>query len=133
MAYAQTTPVVVQTVIGGRRHWHISFSETEASSSSEWSVPATVDLPRCGTITFYTASLTAGTGTTIQPVVTKAAGAASTSINYLGQVSAAAANVRAKMDTRFDGLSRLYGKSTANNAAADHAITTEITLAEGHD
>lgn len=132
MAYAQTTPVIVKTTINGRRYWHISFSETECGPSTEWTVPASADLPKCGTITFYTASLTAGTGTTVQPIVKKATGVASTSINYLGQVSAAAANVRAKMDTRYNGMEAMFGLSTPNNAATDHSVTTEITLAEGH-
>ena len=136
LAYAQGTVSVLQTMAGGRRVWSITFTETGASSTSEWTISSTVwtnnQLPRAGVITLYAATLTAGTGTTIQPKVMRATGAATTSINHIGQVTAPAQHISDATGVRFDGVSALFGVSTPNDATADHSITTEITIMEGH-
>ena len=133
---AQGSVTVVPGKSAGRRFWHISFAETSATSTSEWTISAATwssyDLPRCGVITHYNAVLVSGTGTTLQPIVRRATAAASTSIDYLGQVTAAAQHVNDASGIYFSGVTALFGASTPNNAAADHSITTEMTIFEGH-
>ena len=133
MAYAATVNVT-SGVTSGRRWWFVSITETGASSTSEWSVPASEHLPEQGTITLYKADLTAGTGTTIQPKLGRATNPTVDTQNWIGQIAAAGAAINDASRLYFSGLTGgiLYGRSTPNNAAADHSITTEITIWDGH-
>lgn len=131
MAYTQSTPTVKVTMEGGRQVVRISFTETETSSTSEWVVTDS-RLPRMGTVVLYKADLTAGTGTTIQPKMGRATNPTVDTQNWIGQISAAAGAINDASPLRFANLAGvLYGRSTPNNAAADHSVSTEITIISG--
>ena len=131
MAYAQSTPVITRRVRGGKQVLLITFTETEAASGSEWSVSG---LPVVGTITHYKATLTAGTGTTINPKMGRAAAFVVSTQDHVGTNSTTAAHINDGSDLRYDKLTAgvLYGRSSPNSAVADHSIATEITVVEGH-
>ena len=140
MAYAQTDPVVTRDLRGGRYVYVVTFTETEAAAGSEWSIAAAKGLPLLGTIVLYKATLYAGTGTTIQPAVGRAAGVlwtigtkAVTSQAHIGQVSAAAVVINDATGIRYRLLDTgiMYGRSTPNNAAADHSVVTELHIIDG--
>lgn len=137
MAFAQSAVTRIEWVHGGRRFIHISFSETEAAATSEWSVTG---LPRCLTLLRYKATLTAGTGTTINPRLGRATSWTASTQNDIGTNTTTAAHITDQTKvaiilteiTAGDDRGTLFGKSQANNAAADHAISTELTFCVGH-
>jgi hypothetical protein len=137
MAYAQSAITRVEWVHGGRRFIHLTFTETEAAATSEWSVTG---LPRCLTLTRYNATLTAGTGTTINPKLGRATGWSASTQDDIGTNSTTAAHINDNTKLAFvllaavtgDDKGTLFGCSQANNAAADHSISTELTFVVGH-
>lgn len=130
VAEAAATVEVAQIArAGGRDQVMVTIAETSASSASEVTISG---LPRCGVIVSYRATLSAGTGTTIHPVVGLAAGFATSTQDHLATATTTAAFVNEQGATAFcsaDG--KLYVRSTPNNAAADHTITTQIVIVEG--
>ena len=132
MAYVQTTPVVTRTRVGGRKIVRITFVETGATSTSEWSVSDGM-IPSIGTVKLYKADLTAGTGTTIQPKMGRATAPTVDTQDWIGQISPAAGAINDAAPLYYAGLTgTIYGRSTPNNAAGDHTIYTEIEIVEGH-
>jgi hypothetical protein len=128
MAYTATVTTANKTV-SGRRYFIIEVTETECAPASEFTVDGLPSGPL--TLVLYRATLTAGTGTTIGPV---GGNAASFSANTQGQefsISAAAHVSESTHVPLFLRGNKLVVRSTPNNAAADHAITTYITIAEG--
>jgi hypothetical protein len=114
---------------GQPRWWHIVISETSVGAASEWDV-SPPNFPRAGMIVNFKAVLTAGSGTTIQPSLGRAAAytAATTDPDFISEQSAAAASIADQSAVRFDGGSgSLYGRS-AVDAGADNSITTEILV-----
>lgn len=133
MAYSATV-TVEKIQRGPRRAWIVRCTETDAAATSEWTIPNSAQLPEFGTITLYKADLTAGTGTTIQPKVGRATGPTAATMDWVGQISAAAAYINDATPLRYSGLGDgrvLYIRSTVD-AGADNAISTEITIVEGH-
>ena len=132
MAYAGTS-TVVETVRNGRRHVLVTLSETEAASGSE----AIVDgVPITGTIVGYRATRSAGTGATIDPIAGRAAAFVAAGQDFIGQNGTAAAYVDPISMTGlpwryYSATGKLFVRSTASNAAADHTITTEILILDG--
>lgn len=136
MAYAQSATVThSRRLVDGRRMWRIVVTETECAATSEWDVApgdcAGVLLPVDGTITSYHAVKTAGTAATLQPILSRTTAPATTQIGYIGAQTAAAASVHDNASIPYRGLGTLYGRSRPD-AGADNAITTEITIVEGH-
>ncbi len=131
MAYAAAV-TVEKKVISGRRTLVIAVAETEAAAASEFEVPCHGITE--GTITCYRATLTAGTGTTINPIVGRAAGFAADTQDHVGTNNTTAAHIPDTSNLRFyiDALGSLWIRSTVNDATADHSISTEITISEGH-
>ena len=133
MAYVQTTPVVRRFSVSGREFLFISFTETEASPTSEWSVTG---IPPTGQVLLYHSTLTAGTGTTIQPFLGRITGFAANSEYYIGGSTTAAVSVNESSVLTYtygviETTQTLFGKSVPNNPAADHTIITEILIGEG--
>lgn len=134
---AVTVVVTEYAMPGQRRHFRVVVSETNVSSASEWNTgmdTSNPKLPHTGTVTLTKGDLTAGTGTTFQPKLGRAATPTANTIQYFGQVSAAAAFINDATPLRYDNLTTgiLYGMSMPNSAVADHTITTEFTVVEGH-
>lgn len=127
MAYAATVTITHSANVNGRRYLVVTVAETEANSTSEYSfsVPFLV-----GTIASLKATRTAGTGTTIQPMIGTATGVAVSTQAREYQAPAAAAHQREAPMRSFYGPI-LYVRSTPNNAASDHTITTEWIIAGG--
>jgi hypothetical protein len=149
MAYAATVIITDRVDANGLRRCTINVSETEASSTSEWSTEASATntvtvngvslatgqawaLPRSGRIVHYQATETAGTGTSIQPRLGKVTGWTASTQADIGQVTAAAMYINDATPLAFtlrpSDTGTLYGRSTPNNAAADHTIVTSIAL-----
>lgn len=128
MAYAATVAVTRET-ISGRRIYRVTIAEVEARDTSEATITG---VPVLGTIVSYRATLTAGTGTTITPVVGRAAAFAASTQNYIADPGSAGAHIDDSTHVPYySATGTLYVRSTANNAATDHAISTEILIAEG--
>ena len=132
MAYAQSAVTVRASTVNGRRHWHITFTETEVGASTTATISG---LPEKGTITMVRVAATYTTGSSVRPAFGRTVGwtAAGTDINHIGQVSAAAASINDGTNLRYSGLiaGTLYYRSIAN-AGSDTSTTVEITVVEGH-
>jgi len=133
MAYTQSEPVVTRTMNGGRYIWRVSFTETEASSTSQWTV-SDGSLPLSGTIILYTATRTAGTGTTIQPEIGRATGWTINTQDHIARQTSAAAHIHDSTGAIYALVTAspaLFGRSTPNSAVADHTIYTELLIIDG--
>ena len=131
MPYAPTAeqqPTV--SVIRGRRHFRWVVAETLASQTTEFVIAGA---PLIGTMTLYQAKLTAGTGTLINPRIGRAAAFALTDLGaYTSSLTAAVINDATNL--RYTSTTgKLSIRNYPNNAAADHSISTEIEIVEGHD
>jgi hypothetical protein len=151
MAYAATISWT-KTRVSGRDMIRIRIQEAEAASTSEWKTSNTavtnpvtgvqggddddVPLPQNGTITLIQSTLTSGTGTTIAPVLGKVASFVANTKDELSDSPAANGwhNIATQIPYSFPpGVKPvIYGRSTPNNAAADHTIDTLIVVIEGH-
>lgn len=128
MAYSATVTRRVD-VVQGEKHVVFTVVETEAANSSEFEL---VGVPVIGTIVRYEATLIAGTGTTINPIVGRAAGFAANSQDHIGTNTTTAAHVHDQTALRYDSTSgSLFIRSTVNNATADHTVHTEVVVREG--
>lgn len=134
---AQSAVTRQEWVHGGRRFIAISFSETLARDTSEWTVTG---LPRCLTLYRYNATLTAGTGTTINPKLGRATGWTASTQNDIGTNTTTAAHINDNTKVGFvllasvtgDDIGTLFGCSQANSTAIDHTIATELLFCVGH-
>ena len=127
MAYAAAVTTEIKT-ISGRRHYLISVTETEASSTSEYEITG---LPNAATLVLFRATLTAGTATAIEPTGGNVAGFSASSQGQEFAISQAAhINESTHVPLRLVG-NKLVIRSQPRNAAADHSISTLITIVEG--
>ena len=127
MAYAATTSIAYDGV-----NAVVTVSETEAASSSE----ATVQLPFVsGRVLKIVSELTAGTGTTVRPILgtaTDPAGSAADTIVSIAAASAAAA-LNAVTDPAPPFLTTdgaLYHRARVD-AGADNSISTTYYIQRG--
>jgi hypothetical protein len=128
MAYAAAVTVAVE-VISGRRHYLVTIAETEAAAASEFTVP---NLPQRGKIMSYKAKRTAGTGTTVDPIIGRSATPTTATLDAIWENGTAAGNIDSFPGVQYySSTGTIYGRSTPNNAAADHTITTQILIVEG--
>ena len=128
MAYAGTSTVVRRTA-RGRRYFIATLTETEAAAGSEATIAG---LPALGRVVDVHATLTAGTGTTIDPEGGRAAAWVDLAQDEIWQNGAAAAHISAQPGKPYySATGTLYWRSTPNSAVADHSIVTQITIAEG--
>ncbi len=128
MAYSATVTEASKGADGGRNHWAMSIAETEAAAGSEWSVGG---LPKRVTIFAYKATLTAGTGTTINPILGNAAAFTASTQGHLATNDTTAAHINDQTRLRaYLPTGTLYGRSTVD-ADTDNTIATEILIVEG--
>ena len=130
MAYSYGTPsIVTQTGPDGREYYLITISETEAASGSEWVVTG---LPKVGRLLLYKATRTAGTGTTINPILGSAASFSASTQNHIATNATTAAHINDATSLPLAlPTGTLYGLSTPNSAVADHTISTLMVIAAG--
>lgn len=123
---------VQKTVDAGRLAWRVLVVETNVADVNEVEIEG--GFPAEGTITSYEADLLAGTGTTINPMLGKAAAFVEDDPDHIATQSEAAARINDNTSLQYSGLQdgKLYLQSGANNAAADHNITTRFTVVAGH-
>lgn len=127
-AIAQVTVSPVAQV-SGRTHYLVTVAETGARDTSEVTVSG---VPYCGTIVSLRAKLTAGTGTTIHTRAGTAASFVADSYDEIIEATATAAQyVETGSAPYCTSTGTLYLRSAPNNAATDHAITTEIVIVAG--
>lgn len=132
MAYAATVAVSYKGAVNGRETFLVTITETEAAAASEWSVTG---LPDIGTITHYQATLTAGSGATINPILGKAASFSADTQNHIATNTNTAVHINDGARTPYTlqgGAGTIYGRSTVN-AGADNSISTLFVVVEGHD
>lgn len=128
MPYAAVV-TVTPTVISAKRHYLVLVSETLARDTSEYSVPG---IPQRGKIVSYRATLTAGTGTTIAPKIGTAAGFVASTQAHVATQSPAAIYINDQSELKYQVTTgTLYIRSTVNNVAMDHSISTEILILDG--
>jgi hypothetical protein len=129
MAYAAV--ITANTItITGRRYAIVNITETEAAAGSEWSF----QLPfRTATLVKYAATLTAGTGTTINPILGRAAAFVAGTQDHISTQNATAAHVHdmTRLGLTVLASQLLVGRSTCDDATADHSIDTELVFVEG--
>jgi len=130
MAYAAVENNHEIRVHSGRRYLYVKVSETEASSAAgaefSFKMPFTE-----ATLVKYKATLTAGTGTTINPKLGKATGWTASTQNDIGTNSTTAAHIDDESKVTFYSAGVVFVHSQANNAATNHSITTEMIFIEG--
>jgi hypothetical protein len=131
-ALAASTCTVTAFQIDGRKHVLASIVETGARDTTE---VACTGVPVIGQILSYKATLTAGTGTTINPIVGRAASVAASTQNHVLTLGTTAAHVHERNSTSvyYSSTGALYVRSRPNSSATDHAISTEILIVEGLD
>jgi hypothetical protein len=112
-----------------RRYYVYLVTETGALDTSTYELTST---PSVGAFIQVTAQLTAGTGTTVQPEFGAITGWTDASINEFARVTTAAAFVNQSNVGNFATRgSSVWVRSSPNNAAGDHAITSRIVILEG--
>ena len=130
MAYAAT---ITYTSAGKSGAGILQIVEVEAAATSESEIVlATYGIPPIGRIHTQLCRLTAGTGTTVDPVIgdtTDPAAAATWKIEN----ATAAALIHNQPDSavRYAGITSFFHRAVPNNAAADHSITTTYYISEG--
>ncbi len=136
-AMAYTCTITTQeTVFGadGHKYMHVVLSETAARDTSQCTITG---LPLVGTVVSYRADRTAGTGTTVHPIVGLTNGFTASSINQLWLSPTTADFVTFASTDLFMYTSTstttatLYLLSQPNSTATDHAISTDIVIRYG--
>lgn len=126
---AATVTVSPIATVASRSHVLVSVTETGNRDTSEVTISG---LPACGTIVWYRAKLTAGTGTTIHPRLGTAASFTADSYDEVLETTATAASLVEAGSTPYcTSTGTLYLRSAPNNAATDHAITTQFVVVAG--
>lgn len=116
--------------ISGRRYLVVTVTETNADAAQEWSFEFPSAL---WTLMSFHATLTAGSGATINPILGRAAGFAADSQDHIATQSSTAADINDQTEIVCNltaAAPTLYGRSTVN-AGADNAITSVLVFAEG--
>ena len=130
MPYVSTVVGPTTSVIKGRATYRWTISETGAAPTDTWTITGA---PAVGTISLYRANLTAGTGVTINPRLGRTLAFTTTTNDVIGVSTTVAALVNDGTALKYSGLTsgKIFGRSLPSNAAADHAISTEIVIVEG--
>lgn len=130
MAYTATVTGPTTYTINGIRYIRWTITETEAASTSEFSITG---VPQMGTVVHYQATLTTGSGTTITPKLGKSGSFSSSTQNHIATNTTSAAHINDSTNVRFGGLTKdvMFIRSTPNSATADHGISTLIEVVEG--
>lgn len=132
MAYVSTVTGPTISMIKGRAHYRWTVSETGAAPTDTFTLTGA---PAIGTVVLYRATLTAGTGVTINPRLGRTAAFTTTTNDVIGVSATTAALINDGTQLKYAGLTgaKIYGRSLPSNGAADHSVSTEIVVVEGHD
>lgn len=130
MPYVSTVVGPTINVIKGRATYRWTISETGAAPTDTWTITGA---PAVGTISLYRANLTAGTGVTINPRLGRTLAFTTSTNDVIGVSATTAALINDGTALKYSGLTsgKIFGRSFPSNAAADHAISTEIVIVEG--
>lgn len=131
MAYASTV-TVSEMQVSSYAGWRVTITETEAAASSEVEIVlADYGLPSFGRVITQMSNLTAGTGTTVDPILGSATNP-STAIWRVENDTAAVRvhNVPATGIAYGDEITSLFHRSNVN-AAADNSITSVYYILKG--
>ena len=126
-----TTLAVSNVVIDGRKHVTVLVSETSATTTSDVEI---TDIPIRGTIVGFTATLTAGTGTTINPGFGLANGFTDVTQDSIGRSTTTSVNVQDQTELRYDTSNDTDGSiwiQWAVDAATDNTVFAQILIVEG--
>ncbi len=132
MPYVSTVVGPVTSVIRGRATYRWTVSETGAAPTDTFTLTGA---PAVGTVVLYRANLTAGTGVTINPRLGRTLAFTTTTNDVIGVSATTAALINDGTNLKYSRLTagKIFGRSLPSNAAADHAISTEIVIVEGMD
>jgi len=144
MAYAATITVSItpRAVLADYLHpsspfatvYVLTITETEAAQTSETEIVlADEGLPPVGQIHAQLCQLTAGTGTTIDPVLGDTTDPASDALWKLeNETAAAQAHNQPTSPVKYGPeVTSFFHRAAPNNAAADHSITTRYYITAG--
>jgi hypothetical protein len=129
---AVTVTIADSGEYNGRGWMRVLIEETSIAATTESLIP---NLFERGTIVSFKATLTAGTGTTINPKLGYSSGWTSSTQADLSTQLTTAAHINDQTALKYDTgdytARSLYLESTPNDATADHAISTELLILEG--
>jgi hypothetical protein len=121
-AWAAASCTVTPSTADGPKVYLVRIEETGSRDTTE--VECT-GLPRYGTLLWFQADLTAGTGTTIHSVWGWSAGFSTTGLGYIGGADATAAFINEMgRQSLYMPTGKLYVRNAPNSVATDHAIST---------
>ena len=137
MAYAATVTIKRFTVTG-RRHFQVLITESEAGAATETALvdsagtSADVQLPAVGRIAWVKATLTGGSGTTIDPRIGRASGWTASTQDDIHENGAAAAHIATEPNapSTLGADADLYWQSVVD-AGADNTTSIELMIVEG--
>ena len=130
---AATVTVTEAATWGRRRNYVLTIAETGAGASSEVSVVLSdYGLPNTGRVMAQIAILSAGTGTTIDPVLGEQTDPAAGAWRVENDAAAALVHNTSR-GVCYTGIPTFYHRSAPNNAATDHTITTRYYIRAGWD
>lgn len=126
--YAQATPTYARHSLGGRRCVVIAYTETEVAGASE----AVVNLDfRQGVIVSVKQTKTAGTATTLNPKIGRAAAFTVSTQDHIATATATASHIHEQGETHFySATSKLYVRASPD-AGTDNSVSTELIVCEG--
>ena len=133
MAYAAVVGVE-RLKVSGRRQWIVTVAETELAAASEFTVGDTAgeQLPRLCTLRSYKATLTAGTGTTVNPTLGNVTGFTVSTQGHIATNDTTAAHIHDNTPVRLHlPTGELFVRTTVD-AAADNVAATVMVIVEGH-
>jgi hypothetical protein len=125
------TLVINKVTISGRAHTQVRVDETSATTTSDVEL---VGVPIRGTIVSFRATLTAGSGATINPGLGLATGWTDSTQEDIGRNTSTAAHVSDQTRLRFDTAADTPGSiwlQWAVDAGADNTVFAEILILDG--
>ena len=128
MAHAYTVAKVPGSA-SARGHTVVQITQTGADADDDVPIPG---LPKFGRIERVTAKLSAGTGTTIDSLIGRAAEFTVTDLDFIWANGTGAAFINeAPGIPYYSETGELFFRLVPNNATADHAATAEILILDG--
>ncbi len=134
MAYAATVSVE-RKKISGRRQWIVTVAESDQATDSEYTVGdvAGDQLPVLCTLRSYQATLTEGTGATINPALGNTAAFVADTQSHIATNSTTAAHIHDNAAVRlYLPAGELFVRSTTDADDDDNVIATVMVIVEGH-
>lgn len=129
LALAASTCTVTAFQIDGTKYVYAAIVETGARDTTE---VACSGVPPVGTILAQRATLTAGTGTTLHPVVGSSAAFTTSSQSHIITATATAAHINEQgRASYYSPTGVLYVRHAPNSSATDHAVSGNLIIAAG--